>query len=318
MKFFKVYSLTRLRNQEFPAAYGKIISVLENDEITVEYITQSLESVKAHKKNLVVLRNMKAPHQLTKIISDLKFKRHDAFLSLKGKVSSAMKSPIDNERKVAEILNTWLIRYHKFFSKASIHEQTSVFDEMMDEVNTKPSIQSAVNEGGVLSILDSIQSITTQIEEAYMTRNKEKVEASRKALLLKQTAYADMKMLLNSIEMAITLNEGNSTVFMGYVNEINLLMDVFKAKAQSRTTRRKNAAEEAETNQDANPENGEQEYGGNEEPQSGKPAIAGRNKPFNEVSLNDMDLHNGTTNESLDGKDAMNGSSTNNGVDHES
>ena len=310
MRNFNVYSMTRLRNQEFPAAYSKIVSVLEKDEITVDYVARALETVKAHNDNLVVLRNMTTSHHLSKTINDTKHKRHDAYLSLKGKVTSALKSPSDEEREAAQVLDLWLSRYRKYFSRPSIHEQSSVIREMMAEVGERQDISSAIDTVGVVNLLDSLQAMTTKIDRDFMTRHSEKTEASRKAYALKRSAFADMKMLFNGVEMAITLDDGDSTVFMGYVKEINGLMDTFRAKYQSRVTRKKNAADE---NQNAEPENGEQDGGGimTMNLMGGKPAMASGMKTYSAMALDGMDLQNGTTNGSLKGKLAMNGSVTN-------
>ena len=310
MKFFNSYSITRLRNQEFPAAYSKIVSVLEKDEIAVEYVERALEKVKVHNDNLVVLRNMTTSHHLSKTINDTKHKRHNAFLSLRGKVTSALKSPSDDEREAAKILDLWLSRYRKSFLQPSIHEESSVVREMMDEVGQRSDISSAIDTLGALSLLDSLQAITTKIDRDFMTRHKERTENSRKAHAIKRESFADLKMLFNSVEMAITLKDGDSTLLMGIVQEVNGLMDTFKAKYQSRVTRKKNAAEE---NQNAQPENGEQDGEGDMTALSknGKPAMPDGMKTYGAKALDGMDLQNGTTNGSLDGKLAMNGSETN-------
>lgn len=311
MKYFNVYSLTRLRNQEFSAAYGQICSILEKDEISVEYVAQSLEVVKAHKAKLIFLKNMNVRHPLTKTITELKHTRHDALTSLKGRVTSILKSPIKEECDAAKVLATWLLRYHKHLSRASIHEQTSMVNEMMDEMNKSANIQTAITIIGVTNLIDSIQANTMELEEVFLTRNKERKEERREAYEMKHVAYADMKMLFNSIEMAITLGDGDSAVYMGYVNEVNGIMETFKTKYLSRISRLQNAEqEENDENQHPEPENEEQD-GDNGVSTNGKPAMANGKRTFNAMTLNSMDLHNRTSNKDLDNKHAMSESVTN-------
>lgn len=313
MNYFSISFLLRLRNQEFPAAYGMISSILEGEEIDVEYVTQSFEAVKAHNKKLLFLKNMKLRHPLTKPISDLKYNRQDYMLSLKGRVTSALKSPIVKEREAAKILDLWLHGHREYLSTASIHEQTMLVDQMMDEISTVPRIQTAIEDAGVMGIMDSIQSTTTELNETFLSRTKEKVAASRKASELRSAAYLDMKAFLNSLELANTLGDLDNTVFMGYVNEINDITDHFKAKYQSRTTRRKNVAE-AEANKVENPENGEQ-TDGEEQLVGGKPAMAGRSETFNVMTTNGMDLQNGGTKNAVAMRESITNGGAKNGAD---
>lgn len=248
MKFFKTYSLMRLRNQEFPAAYGSICSVVENKEFTVEYLTKAIECVNSHNSKLVILKNMNYKHPNTAKIDELKVKRHDAFLSLKGKAKYGLRSPIDSEREASELLNTWFMRHRKHLVRPSIHEQSSVAKEMNDDIVNNTDIQEALSELGVIDTFDSIQLFTNKIDRLFSMRNKDLQEVTRVAYRLKKDAYGDLLMLLNSIEMAIVFEDGDKTVLMGYVKEINGIMQTFKAKYERRTTRSRNANEETDNN----------------------------------------------------------------------
>ena len=122
-----------------------------------------------------------------------------------------------------------------------------------------------------------------------------------------------MKAFLNSLELANTLGDLDNTVFMGYVNEINDITDHFKAKYQSRTTRRKNVAE-AEANKVENPENGEQ-TDGEEQLVGGKPAMAGRSETFNVMTTNGIDLQNGGTKNAVAMRESITNGGAKNGAD---
>ena len=101
--------------------------------------------------------------------------------------------------------------------------------------------------------------------------------------------------------------------------EINKVVSDYNVKLLNRVARRKAAAEKAENaNQEADPENGEQ-AGGNMVPMGGKPAnTAGRSMAFGGMTLNDMDLQNGSKNVALESKNAkrvsvMKGATTSDG-----
>ncbi|MDD2474632.1 MAG: DUF6261 family protein [Dysgonamonadaceae bacterium] len=309
MKKISISFLSRLRNQEFPAAYGMICSILEGEEISVEYVSQSLASVMAQNEKLVFLRNMVLQHPLTGTIKHQTDLRNDYFSSLKGRVTSALKSPVETEREAAEVLNLWLHGYRQYLSTARIHEQTVLIEQMLEEYQSKLFIQEAVTKCGVQIILDSIAAITTEIKDAYVTRSKERTAAKRKAMMLRRVAYNYLKTLLNSIEMVISLGDADSAVYLNYLEEIDDMMEVFRAKYESRTTRRKNAAQKAEENQPEDHENDDQD--GDAMPTDSQPETAGTSRKFNVMTLDGMDSHNGLTNESLNGNDVMSNSVTN-------
>lgn len=299
--------MSRLRNQEFPAAYGMICSILEDEEISVEYVTQSFASVLAHNEKLVFLRNMKLQHPLTKTIRHQTDLRNNYFRSLKGRVASALISPIETEREAAKVLDLWLFGYREYLTIARIHEQTVLVEQMLHEYRTKLPIQEAVTAAGVQPIFDGISTITDEIKSTFVTRAKEKTAAKRKARKLRGEAYGSFQTLLESLRMAISLDEEDSAVYLNYLIEIDDILEGFRAKCESRTTRRKNAAQKAEENQ---PENHENDDHGDLMPDS-EPENAGTSRAFNVLALDGMDSHNGMTNSGSNGNGVMNNNVTN-------
>lgn len=56
----------RLKNQEFSVAFNGIISLLDPQEVTVEYVQKALDEALEESTKLVELRNMRRKHHLTK------------------------------------------------------------------------------------------------------------------------------------------------------------------------------------------------------------------------------------------------------------
>lgn len=308
---FKVnyYYITKLKNQEFPAAYEMICSMFKEDETSVEDVAQSFENVQAHIEKLRFLKNMKLQHPLTREIRRMTQQRNKYLRSLKGRVTSALLSPIESEREAAQVLDLWLFGYREYLSTARIYEQNALVGQMTHDFETKPAIQDAVSDAGVTSFMDSISAITEEIVTALVTRAKEKTAAKRKATVLRRDAYRDLKVFITSLQMTIALNKDDGGVYQNYLNEINDIMEGFKGKYESRSTRRKNAALEAEENQQGDDENEEQ--GGDGVPTEEQPEMTGKSRTLDVVTSNGMDSHNGVTNESLGGKSVMSASVTN-------
>ncbi|MDD2476558.1 MAG: DUF6261 family protein [Dysgonamonadaceae bacterium] len=292
-----LYYITKLKNQEFPAAYEMICSMLEEEELTVEDVAESYENVKAHIDKLHFLQNMKLQHPLTRTIRRLADQRNDYLRSLKGRVVSALTSPVETERKAAEVLNLWLHGYREYLSRARIHEQNVLVGQMMNNYQSKLAIQEAVADAGVQPFLDSISSITGEIKAALVTRAQEKTAAKRIAMALRRAAYRDLKIFFTSLQMAIVLNKNDSAIYQRYLNEVNDIMEQFKGKYESRITRRKNASEKADENQPENHENDDQD--GDTTPTDSQPESAGTSRKFNVVTLDGMDSHNGVMSNSV-------------------
>ncbi len=243
MRKLNISYLIRLRNQEFPEAYGTICSILERTEMTEEYVAACFENAKAHKNKLGYLKNMKVKHHLSRIIRELNNDRQDYFLSLKGRVTYNLRSPNETERQGAKVLSLWLEGYREYLSIPRIHEQNLLVDQLSDDIETKARIGTAMREAGVMEIFESIELITSDIRTAYLQRSQEKEAQSRKVRALKSEAYVAMKTLLNAIGMAIELKSEDSDMYVGYWNEISRVLDQFNVKTLSRATRKKNAAE---------------------------------------------------------------------------
>lgn len=242
-----ISGLSNLRNQEFPDALASIITILESDVVTEEYVLECLNVAKAKRDKLGLLKSRRKGHPLSATLRELNYNRHDYLLSFKGKINYGLKSPIETERKAAKVLNVWLDRYNEHLSSAKIHEQNTLVDQLADDVDTNDYLAEALNDAGLMNAFDSIKMITIEIREVFHDRSKDREEHKRKAYDRRRDAYEAIKMLLNSLEMAIKLKSENSDIYVGYWNEISRLLDRFNAKVQSRVTRRKNAAEQDQT-----------------------------------------------------------------------
>ena len=306
---FKMSHLLKLTNQEFSVAYNMLFDMVVEDDSTVEYVSKALASVKEQSKKLVFLRNMKRKHHLTGPVNELKLLRNDYFCSLAGKVKYGLKSPNDTEREAAQVLDLWLDAYRDPLSKARIVQQTSLQNQMAEEVKNDTRIKEAMIAAGLMEIMESIELVTTDLLANFKQRRKERTAARRKATDLRRAAYAEMKMFLNSIEMALKLKDGDTEEYLGYAKEINETLDYYRAIVLNRQTRRKNAELENESTENESTEN-EMLDGDNE------PAKAENGVTFGAMALNGMDLQGGNMpkNGSSNGAPAMSRSIINNGV----
>ena len=327
MHKLNVSYLNRLRNQEFPDVFRAICSVLERDEISETYLVDFLEKAKSKMNSLGLLKNMRMKHPITRTITQLTRDRHAYLLSLKGKITYGLKSPIIEERNAANVLDAWLDRYREYLKQPRTSEQNNLVAQMADDIDKFANINDAFNSAGLLNMFDSIKAITTDIELAYDNRSESMEDQRIMANKVRLEAYDAMKRLINALDMAIEEGNENSEKYKRYWNEISKILDMFYAKVQMRSTWHKYAAEKKNEQPVDNGVDGEtgDDAEGNAPATRTTPRMttAMRSTPYSTAGLNkgmDMDLQNGQPlNDSLtidnDADDAMNGSVTFNNND---
>lgn len=313
LKHFRASHLMQLRNQEVKATYDEILKIFEDEEITIEYVKTALDDAKAESEKLLFLRNMNRKHHLTKTITELKHSRFDYFSVFTSTVRTSLKSPFEEDRVAAKVLDEWLEPYKKFLTRPLLRVQTTVAEEMDDEVIKVSRIAEAMDSLDLTAVFISIKSTTEELKTNINTRVKEMAAARRKAQELKRSAYVKMLIFLNSIEMVLNLNGENKPVYLRYAKEINEHLDNYKSLILSRSTRFKNAAEKEEM-ESGKGDNAE----GTIDPTSTTPEsrVAMGGSPYNVLSLDngmDKEMQNmeKTNEDSTTASDALNGNATN-------
>ena len=243
MSFFRRSHLMRLKNQEFSVAFNGIISLLDPQEVTVEYVQKALDEALEESAKLVELRNMRRKHHLTKVITELIYQRNDYLTSLTATIRGLLKSPFEDTRKAAEVLNDWLDAYREPLSKARLVQQTSLTEQLMDDVESHKRLSDAITTLDMLELFQVITASTQNIKTHTKARAKDMAANRRKAQELKQSAYEKLMVLFDAITMAIKLNDGDRVLYVRYVREINQLLNFYMATVLSRTTRNKTAAD---------------------------------------------------------------------------
>lgn len=250
VKHFSASHLMHLRNQEVMVAYDEIIDILEGEEITVDYVAETYNDLVAESETLVVLRNMTRKHHLTKTIREQSDDRYGYFTVFTDTVKTALKSPFEEKRAAAKVLNEWLEPYRKSLSRPLLGVQTTLVKEIYDEVDKVERVAEAINTLDLTPVFNSIKLITLDIKSNITKRGKELSAEKREAKRLKRRGYAKMVVFLNSIEMVLNLNGENKDAYLRYAKEINERLDYYKGVLLSRSTRYKTAAEKEQANSD--------------------------------------------------------------------
>ena len=238
--------LAQFSNEEFKMSFELVCSRLEGEVFTVEDVQQAYENATEYISELEILRADSGPHPLTASIVEKRDLRHDFLSSLKGRVTYFLKSPIAGERNASQLLNTWLNRFSKSYSRPSILKQTEMVDNMLKDIAQSAPLSSALELLGLLATLDSIQSVNTELKELHEAREIERRARILKAKEVRSVAYDKMKMLWTTIETAIKLQKGNIDKHLEFFRIINFAISNNKILNLKSSTRRKNAAQKAE------------------------------------------------------------------------
>lgn len=304
MKKTNIFGMNRLINHDFTNAYALIVSQLDGEEFAVDDVQKAYEAIEAHDAKLIFIKSGQTKHDRTEVIAGLRDMRHQHLLSLRGRVSYSMRSPIAGEREAASVLFKWLEKEQQFLRSRSILKQAKSVKRLKHDLQLTPSLTTHLTTLNLSDVLSSLITTTSQIDENYKLRNAEQAAETIEANKLRRAAYEAMQTFVIAIEQAIKLEKGDAKVHREYLIQIAKVVTDFHSLHISNATRKKNAAQEAEANQNENPENGEQSGGGVQR-MGGKPAKAGRSKTFNVKTMDGMDLQRGgDTSDTL----AMNGS----------
>ena len=173
LKHFNASHMMQLRNQEVKSSFDEVLRSLDKEEIIVEYVSETLEDAKAESKKLVVLRNMTRKHHLTKTIREQTSDRYGYFTVITDTVKAELKSPFEDERSAAKVLNEWLEPYRKSLSKPLLGVQTTLLEEMSDEVDKVERVAEALTTLDLIRVFNSIKLITEDIKSNITTRSTE-------------------------------------------------------------------------------------------------------------------------------------------------
>lgn len=244
--------MRKLRNHEFAEAYSLIASNVGLEELEADYLSQAVDNVRGYAKNLTQLRNLKRQHPITEQIDLLKNERHQYLLSIRGRVAYYMKSPMKDEQVAAKRLSVWLSAYHEFFKGAKIHAQSNLVDNMCSEIDQVEAIATSISDLSLVSTINSIKMVTSDIRHLHLKRLQEVKEESAQAKHIRDTAFAHIVTLWKSLEVSTALNTHDGALCRSLFESINWVIIDFKAKYLDKVTRRENEKLK-ETEQDNNP-----------------------------------------------------------------
>lgn len=236
--------LNRLRNHEFAQAYHLICKELLTSESTQPNVVQAIEAIQSYSKEMIHLAAEQRTHPFTESVVAIKEKRHQALLSLRGRIAYLQRSPFDDVAKSAKTLRPWLEAHREFFRTATIIDQSRLVHNLSSTLEESTTLQAAVTKLGMLEDIMQLGALTHEIQSLDASRKKD-WEADRvKAVQVRQQALKKLVALWRVLEVSVSLELEDMQEAKAMAHEINTVMIYFKRKHASKLTRRENQKQE--------------------------------------------------------------------------
>ena len=237
-----------LRNIEFLALVQLLVMVLDSNKIDNINLKEATDRIKKQKKGLLLLRNTKLRHPLTRVINQKVNTRTEYLKCLRMKVDADIFSPKPEKRIAAERLKLWLRGYKKSLYAQSIHSQGQMVGFMKHERAEKSDIQNAVTLLDLDELLKDIEDITSEIDKFFKKRVQDKNYKSVKGQEIRGAAYEDLQLLIDTMAVSYrrSVSEMEKEQLTNLSEEINDQLIKMHAKLKSRNTRNNNKKEVVE------------------------------------------------------------------------
>ena len=247
MEKLHISFMTNLRNKEFFALFSLLESVLKENRTENTSLIQVTERIESHRKELLLIKDTKRRHHLTKVISNQVHSRTEYLTCLRMKIDAELLSHIPENRIAADRLKLWLRSYSKDVYTSSIESQGQLVKFMMHDKDNNIDIQEATTLLNLDDLLEAIADITESINSNYMDRLKDKNYKSVKGKEIRGAAYADLQMLIQLMEVSyrLSMNEEEKEHLAMLSQDLNGIITAFHTKLKIRNTKTKNKKEVA-------------------------------------------------------------------------
>ena len=242
MRKIHVNFMKDLRNHEFEGLYCNIIDFVDKQQLEDESINTAFENVKAHKKRLFNMRR-RSSSKFTIENKKLTHLRNNYLRSLRLRVQSFLLTNNTSEREAANVIQLILNSYGREFYVPTITTQSRFADNLKNHLKESKNFREAISLLHLRDLLDDIIELTVEIKKNHSNRIDESYEAKTKRKGVKQEAYHDMRIMADTINVAMLINRHNKekkAIIEDLIYDINSILQDFHTPLKSRITKRRN------------------------------------------------------------------------------
>lgn len=247
MRKLQIGFMTNICNKEFYALFSLLEKCVKKHSTDNISLMQAKEKIEKHREKLLLLKNSKQRHNLTKVIQDEIKHRSEYLICLRMKIDAAHLSNIPEERTAAPRLRLWLDRYKKNLYKPTIELQGQLVKFLMDDKQNNNDVQEGITLLSLESLFKDIVSLTKSTDQKCLQRLKEKNHNAVKGKEIRQAAYEDLQMLFQTMEVVykLSLDDTEKNQLKDLSNELKGIITAFHTQLKIRNTKNKNKKEVA-------------------------------------------------------------------------
>lgn len=234
-----------LKNREFYVLFNSLEDLLNENGGEDAIIARAAEKIKSHHKQLILLRDNKPCHHLTRVINTKVRNRTEYLACLRMKIEASLLSHKTEERVAAKRLIIWMSPYTKDIHKPTIGVQGQLVKFLMSDRDESKDIQKFITLLDLDELLEVIMDTTTEINKLFVERIKDKTHKAVNGKKVREAAYKDFQLLINAMEVSYNISsEGEEREQIAKLSQlINECLKEFRTELKSRNTKRKNKKE---------------------------------------------------------------------------
>lgn len=242
MENIHIRFMKNLRNIEFGELFDIISEDLVARNVEIPLVKAAIEKLKPHRKELLRMNNKKLKHPLTQLIQKQVNNRTEYLACLRLTVDAKMLSHKSEERAAAAILVLWLSPYKEEIYVPTIHTQSRMVEDLMNDRKESSEIQQATALLNLDELLEVIAQTSDEIRINHLLRLNEKDIYNVNGFELRNAAYKDLKVLLNVLVTCYNLcpDDVEREQLVELSARINDNLKDFRTLLRSRITKRKN------------------------------------------------------------------------------
>ena len=247
MKKLHISFIREIKNVEFAILVNLLAKSLEGIETQDELLKNTINKIRFHSSEMAFLKDQISSHPLTEVIGTLTRQRTNYLISLRLQVEGKMLSHRIDEREAARNLYRWLESSKKYLYIPSLIPQTGRIMGLMHELETDNAIQESLVFLRLDDLFEAIIEVTNKIAANDKRRMNDKANDTKKGTELRNAAYKDIKLLVQVIEVMMSLypEHTEDNIYYKLALRIELELKNRHTILKSRNTKRRNKKEVA-------------------------------------------------------------------------
>lgn len=242
MEKIHIRFMKEIKNIEFGELFDLILNAVAARKNDLSILTPLLDKLEPHSKELLKMNHKKLKHPLTELIQEQVTQRTQYLGGLRLTIDAKMLWHKSEVRHAAKRLLQWLDAYKDDIHAPTIHKQSRLVKDLMEERKKDAGIQQATALLDLDELLEAIVNINAKLQNNYLKRLNEKKSYDISGKIIREAAYNELRVLITVIEASYHSfeSEVQKQQLRELSQSINKELKDFRTLLRSRKTKRNN------------------------------------------------------------------------------